>query len=129
MYRNARGRLRAGQTGEGSGELPDTGLLSEVRDLRPLPPFFGWAVFSTTVAQIGGRDYAEVGAANAQEVGKVRYIGHVRGWAAVAAIILVIFGVLSWTNPLYVSLFLIGSAACALLALGLQLARPVVDPE
>jgi len=101
----------------------------EVGDPRPLPPFFGWAIFSTAVAQIAGRDYAEVGAANAKEAGKIRYIGHARGWAAVAAIILVILAVLSWTNPLYVLLFLIGSVACAIVALGLHFTRPMVDSE
>jgi hypothetical protein len=124
-----RGQMCSGKSGEGGREPLATGHVLERRDPRHFSPFFGWAIFAATIAQIAGRDYAEVGAANAQEAGKIRFIGHARGWAAVAALLLVVLAVFSWTNLLYVLLFLIGSVACAILALGLHLTRPIVDPE
>src|SRR5271170_3346197 len=67
----------------------------------------GNAVLTSAVAQIGGRDYSLVAAANQEEMGKIRYVGRLREWAVVAAVILAVFAALSWTDPLYFLIFLV----------------------
>jgi hypothetical protein len=87
------------------------------------------AVFVSTVAQLGGRDYSLVGAANQEEIGKIRYVGRLREWAVVAAVILAVFAALSWTDPFYFLIFLIPAVAFALLALMVHFTRPVIEVE
>ena len=89
----------------------------------------GNAVFTSTVAQIGGRDYSLVGATNQAEMGKIRYVGRFREWAVAAAIILAVFAGFSWNSPLYFVIFLVPSAAFAIVALILHFRRPVIEVE
>jgi small-conductance mechanosensitive channel len=117
--------------GGGSRELPMTSNKSrETRRAISHPGRLdGIAVLVSTVAQIGGRDYSLVGEATKEEIGKFRYVGRLREWAVVAAVIFAVFAALSWTSLLYFLVFLGAAVALALLAVIAHFARPVVEVE
>jgi len=73
------------------------------------------------------RDYGLVGEALQDDRLRVTAPNPLRAWAALAAVIFVLLAVLSWPNPLYLLGFLFASAALAILAVGLQIYRPVVN--
>jgi len=112
----------------------DSGLPAPPDDVdRPRIPssarVLGWATFSTSVGQIGGRDYGLLGEAINEDKGKIRNPGRIREWAVVAAVILAACAVLSWPNTLFLVVFVAAAAACAILAAVVHFSRPVVETE
>ena len=125
----AREALNMGSPAAGTWRLPAIGFHRERTATSRPSRFVASAVLASTVVQIGGRDYSLVGTANQEEMGKIRYVGRFREWAVVAAGILAIFAALSWNDPLYFLIFLVPAVACAIGALMLHFARPVVEVE
>jgi hypothetical protein len=129
MSGRARGIQNWGAVPQGFRNEKGTGSPALPIRSSDLSRSIGLAVFAATVAQIGGRDYSLVGAANQEEMGKIRYVGRFREWAVAAAIVLAVFAALSWSNAFFFLIFLVSSLAFLLLALMLHFRRPVVEVE